>query len=321
MMPLLITSGEPAGIGPDLCLMMAHQNHNIVVAGDRNVLMQRAKMLGLDVTFEDYIPGSNVSASALRIWHMPVPAPVIPGVLNDANASAVISMLRQACNACLNRQFSGLVTAPVHKAHLQKVDKTFTGHTEFFQMICGSPPVVMMLANESFRVALVTTHLPLRAVPDAITIQKVKDVITTVFMGLKDDFGLASPRIAVAGLNPHAGEDGCLGFEEINVIRPALQELKSKGWDIEGPLPADTMFTQSGFDAFIAMYHDQGLAVFKYATFGKAANITLGLPIVRTSVDHGTALHLAGKGGISMGSMNVAVNMANQMIYARGDNL
>ena len=321
MKPLLITSGEPAGIGPDLCLLMAHQNHQVVVAGDRDVLMQRANMLNLNVRLEDYTPGNNVSSSAIRIWHMPFSASVTPGVLNDDNASAVISMLRQACEACLNRQFSGLVTAPVHKAHLQKVEPTFIGHTEFFQMICGTPQVVMMLADDALRVALVTTHLPLRAVPEAITVQKIKEVISIVYAGLKNDFGIASPRIGVAGLNPHAGENGCLGHEELDVIIPALQELKSKGWDIEGPLPADTMFTHSGFDAFIAMYHDQGLAVFKYATFGKAANITLGLPIVRTSVDHGTALNLAGTGLISVGSMNVAVNMANQMIYARGEYL
>jgi 4-hydroxythreonine-4-phosphate dehydrogenase len=319
MKPLLITSGEPAGIGPDLCLLMAHQNHNIVVAGDRNMLLHRAKLLNLDVTLEDYIPGNHVSSSSLRVWHMPLPSPATPGVLNDANAGAVISMLSQACEACLNRQFSGLVTAPVHKAHLQKVDATFTGHTEFFQMICGAPSVVMMLADDAFRVALVTTHLPLRAVPDALTIQKIKDVITTVYIGLQNDFALSSPRIAVAGLNPHAGENGCLGHEEIDIIVPALQQLKSKGWDIEGPLSADTLFMQTGFDAFIAMYHDQGLAVFKYATFGKAANITLGLPIIRTSVDHGTALNLAGTGKISVGSMNVAVNMAKKMVFSRGE--
>lgn len=319
MKPLLISSGEPAGIGPDLCVMIASQYQNVVVAGDRDVLIQRARLLNLQVEFEDYVPGNKLTTSSMKIWHMPMPSPVVPGILNDENAQAVLSMLRKTCEACLNKQFSALVTAPVHKAHLQKADAMFVGHTEFFQMVCRASNVVMMLADESFRVALVTTHLPLREVPNAITPQKLEEIIETVYKGLQKDFQIKKPHIAVAGLNPHAGENGCLGHEEQDIMIPIIHKLQKRGWNIEGPLSADTMFRRQGYDAFIAMYHDQGLSVFKYATFGNAANITLGLPMIRTSVDHGTALDLAGTGNISIGSMRVAFDMALKMVECRGE--
>lgn len=318
MKPILITSGEPAGVGPDLCLKIANQFPNVVIAGDKQVLRQRAELLNLELQFEDYRPDMQSVPNVLKIWHMPMVEPVVPGILNDANASSVLAMLRQACEACLRGEFSALVTMPVHKAHLQNAEPGFLGHTEFFQDICKAPRVVMMLADTLFRVALVTTHLPLRQVPDTITMEKVRAVVETVYTGLIQDFGISHPRIAMAGLNPHAGENGCLGSEELEVIIPALQQCRLMGWDVDGPMSADTMFVRKGYDAYIAMYHDQGLAVLKYATFGNAANISLGLPIVRTSVDHGTALELAGTGMARDGSLQVAIRIAEQMVKSRG---
>lgn len=318
MKPILITSGEPAGIGPDLCLKIANHCSNVVIAGDRRVFRERANVLNLNIDFEDYDPDKHFTFQGVKLWHMPMTVPVQAGILHEKNAENVLQMLRKGCEACLAGEFSALVTAPVHKAHLQKADPAFLGHTEFFQMLCKTSNVAMMLADTKFRVALVTTHLPLRAVPNAITMERIEAVIETIYWGLRRDFGIAEPRIAVAGLNPHAGENGCLGMEEIEVIFPAVQKLCERGWNIEGPMSADTMFVRPGFDAYVAMYHDQGLSVLKYATFGQAANITLGLPIVRTSVDHGTALELAGTGLASESSLKVAIEIAEQMVKSRG---
>ena len=306
--PIIVTSGEPAGIGPDICLEAAIQCPSIVLAGDLKVLAHRAKLLGKKVDLVPYEQG--VKTRAIQVLDFPCLEPVEVGVANFKNAKSVLQMLDDACRRCLNGEFSALVTAPVNKYILQKENRTFYGHTEFFQNICHSPEVVMMLADTKFRVALVTSHLPLRAVPDAITKHKIISVAQTVYRSLKVDFQIKHPRIALAGLNPHAGEQGILGVEEQEIIIPAVNELKGMGIDILGPLPADTMFIDKTYDAYIAMYHDQGLSVLKYATFGKAANISLGLPIIRTSVDHGTAFHLAGTGQASAQSLLTAIKIA-----------
>jgi 4-hydroxythreonine-4-phosphate dehydrogenase len=292
--PLLVSSGEPAGIGPDLCLALTECSIPLVVLADRQVLESRANILGKTLLCSDYVPGQRVTPRLghLTVLHVPCPEAVIPGQLNPRNASYVLQLLHEAVKVCSSNQFSALVTAPIHKANLNAAGIPFTGHTEFFAEQYQTE-VVMMLICEELRVALVTTHLPLRQVPDAITIPLVEQVISLLDQSLKRDFGIERPRIKVAGLNPHAGESGYLGQEELQVITPALHALKSKGLEVEGPLSADTLFTKANMkncDAFVAMYHDQGLPVLKYLGFHQAVNVTLGLPIIRTSVDHGTAL-------------------------------
>ena len=318
MKPLLVSSGEPAGIGPDLCLTLAGSDYPCVVLGDLTVLQERAKQLGLSINFESYQQGIEPTRALnhLTVLSIPTAVPVISGVLNPLNASYVINMLTLAVERCLLGEFSALVTAPVHKAIINQAGIAFTGHTEFLAQFCQVNTVVMMLACSAMKVALVTTHLPLRDVPDAITSTLLIDVITQLDKSLRLDFQVQSPKIRVAGLNPHAGEGGYLGREEIDVIEPALTTLKKIGIDVEGPFPADTMFTPSNAltcDAFVAMYHDQGLSVLKYAGFGEAVNVTLGLPIIRTSVDHGTALELAGTGLAHSGSLSAACEMAATM--------
>lgn len=322
MKPLLISSGEPAGIGPDLCLALAGYNVPLVVLGDQEVLAARAKELNYQVSFSEYKRGQVIETKKghLNVLSLSCSAPVQSGQLNPQNASYVIELLSLAAGLCGKGEFSGLVTAPVHKANINAAGFSFTGHTEFFADFYNVETVVMMLACSEMKVALVTTHLPLRDVPDAITSELIIHVISQLHQSMVRDFGINNPCIKVAGLNPHAGESGYLGREEIEIITPALNILKNQGMNVHGPMPSDTMFIKEHLkdcDAFVAMYHDQGLPVLKYAGFNEAVNVTLGLPVIRTSVDHGTALELAGKNLLDTGSMIAAVEMATQMAIAR----
>ena len=317
--PLVLTAGEPAGIGPDLCalLMRSPPAGRVVLLADREVLATRAARLGLPFDVPDYVPGSDAAISVLSL---PAAAPVRPGRVDPANAAYVLDTLRRAVAGCLAGEFAGLVTGPVHKGVINEAGYAFTGHTEFLAELTGTPRVVMMLAGGGMRVALATTHLPLREVADAITRESLADILRILHAGLKRDFGLAAPRILVAGLNPHAGEGGHLGREEIEVIGPVLESLRGAGMDLAGPLPADTLFQRKcldNADAVLAMYHDQGLPVLKHASFGEGVNVTLGLPMVRTSVDHGTALDLAGTGRADPGSLGVALETAWNMARHR----
>ena len=327
--PLAITSGEPAGIGPDLCLQLAQYGLPLVVLADKELMARRAKQLGLDVELLDYLPPSpeegrgegmpNNPAAApgqLRVLHVPLAAPVKAGQLNPANSRYVLELLTRATQGCQSGEFAGMVTAPVHKGVINDAGISFTGHTEFLAELTGAPLVVMMLAGGSMRVALATTHLPLREVADAITPELLEAVLRILRHDLQRRFGLANPRILVAGLNPHAGESGHLGREEIEVMIPVLDTLRAEGFNVSAPLPADTLFAAHRLkeaDAVLAMYHDQGLPVLKHASFGEGVNITLGLPIIRTSVDHGTALELAGTGKAEVGSLLEAIKVAREM--------
>jgi len=324
LQPLLLTPGEPAGIGPDLCLQWARQPERqpLVAVADSALLRDRARRLGLEVELFPWQPGeaAQCKAGVLSVWDLPGCGETTPGQLDPANSVYVLKTLERACDACLEGQAAGLVTAPVHKGVINEAGFAFSGHTEFLQARCGASQVVMMLATESLRVALVTTHLPLRDVSDAITADRLEAVIRTLHQGLQRDFGCPEPRIRVAGLNPHAGEGGHLGREETDVIEPVLERLRKQGLRLDGPLPADTLFTPhhlEGADAALAMYHDQGLPVLKYQGFGRAVNITLGLPIIRTSVDHGTALDLAGTGRADGGSLATAIALAANMAEHR----
>lgn len=306
---IAITSGEPAGIGPDICLALAERRFpaRLVVFGDRTLFAERARQLGCSFT-------------GLEIRHIPLRVAVQAGRLDAANAGYVLEMLDSALAGCRSGEFAALVTAPVHKGIINEAGIPFTGHTEYLAERTGTPRVVMMLAGAGLRVALATTHLPLRAVPDAITRDGLEATLRILAADLRHKFGIAQPRILVAGLNPHAGEDGHLGREEIEVIRPVVEKLRQEGMALVGPLPADTLFTPAvlnGSDAQLAMYHDQGLAVLKYAAFETGINVTLGLPIIRTSVDHGTALDLAGTGRASPTSLFAAVEAAIEMTRRR----
>jgi 4-hydroxythreonine-4-phosphate dehydrogenase len=317
--PLLISSGEPAGIGPDLCLALTDYDLPVVILGDQLVLEARAKQLNKKLHFIPYVSGQPIKHGSgyLTVLQVSCPDIVICGQLNPKNALYVVELLSLGATLCAQGEFSALITAPVHKANINAAGIPFTGHTEFFAQFYQVDTVVMMLACEQMKVALVTTHLPLRLVPDAITSSLIIKVIIQLSQSLINQFGIKSPRIKVSGLNPHAGESGYLGREEIEIITPALDILKKQGIDIQGPLPADTMFTQEHLkncDAFVAMYHDQGLPVLKYAGFNRAVNVTLGLPIIRTSVDHGTALDMAGKNSADSGSLLAAVHMAMYMV-------
>ena len=319
MKPMLVSSGEPAGIGPDICLALATSQLPIVVMGNKSLLMARAKQLKLDIVFHDYQEGAiPVALNQLTVLSIPCDATPIAGVLNSLNASYVLKMLTTGITRCISGEFSALITAPVHKGLLNEGGFLFTGHTEFLAEGCHVPNVVMMLACKAMRVALVTTHIPLKDVPQAITMDLLQKTIHIIHTSLQNDFGIKKPKLFVAGLNPHAGEGGHLGREEIDVIIPAITALQQQGIDVQGPYSADTMFTLTEpCDAFIAMYHDQGLAVLKYAGFGEAVNVTLGLPIIRTSVDHGTALSLAGKGAAKSTSLLAAADLAYNMVLQR----
>jgi len=323
MQPVIaITAGEPAGIGPDLVLDLAERAHRCrpVVIADRTLLAERAALLGRTVTLVDYRPDVTPPPGALEVRHVPLAAPSRPGRLDAANGRYVLATLDAAIDGCVAGEFAAMVTAPVHKGVINEAGVPFTGHTEYLAERTGTAKVVMMLAGGSLRVALATTHLPLRDVADAITPESLTEVIRILHHDLKSKFGFATPRILVAGLNPHAGEDGHLGREEIDVIAPVLEQLRAEGMDLVGPLPADTLFQPrllDHADAVLAMYHDQGLPVLKYASFGRGINITLGLPIIRTSVDHGTALELAGSGRAESGSLFEALTLAEQLAASR----
>ena len=307
--PIVVTSGEPAGIGPELCLQLAMRAWPVplVVLGDRDLLASRARMLGRDI-------------GGLNILHLPLAAPAIAGQPNVANAHYVLQLLDRALAGCVAGEFSAMVTAPVHKGIINDAGIAFTGHTEYLAEHTGTPRVVMLLAGAGLRVALATTHLALKDVPAAITQASLESTLRILHHDLQSKFGIVQPRILVAGLNPHAGEDGHMGREEIDVIIPMLNRLRAEGMQLAGPLPADTLFTKNvlaGSDAQLAMYHDQGLAVLKYAAFDEGINVTLGLPIIRTSVDHGTAFDLAGTGKASANSLFAAVDAAIDMTKRR----
>ena len=317
-----VTPGEPAGIGPDLCLLLAThaQPHPLIAITSRDLLVERAAQLGLAVGLLQVSPGAwpDVPAppGSLYVWDTPLAAPVVSGRLDKANAAFVLETLTRAGQGCLDGTFAGMITAPVHKGVINESGIAFSGHTEFLADLTHTRQVVMMLATRGLRVALVTTHLPLRDVADAVTPDRLERVTRILHADLRGKFGIDRPRILVCGLNPHAGEGGHLGREEIDVIEPTLARLRGEGMDLRGPLPADTLFTPKYLehcDAVLAMYHDQGLPVLKYKGFGAAVNVTLGLPIIRTSVDHGTALDLAGTGKVDTGSLQVALETAYQM--------
>ncbi len=320
---IILTSGEPAGIGPDLCIEIAARTWacDLIVAADIAFLRQRAQQLGKHF---DFSPVDSLRAThqpgTLRVLHRPVKQPVRSGQLDTANARYVLDLLDAACDGCLSGEYDAMVTAPVQKSVINDAGVAFSGHTEYLAERTGAPLPVMMLAADKLRVALATTHLPLASVSAAITPALLAQVLRILHHDLQQRFGIAKPRILVCGLNPHAGESGHLGREEIEVIAPVLSALRNDGLHLMGPVPADTAFTPHQLeqaDAVLAMYHDQGLPVLKYAGFGNAVNVTLGLPIVRTSVDHGTALSLAGSGKADAGSLVAALDMAIELAANR----
>ena len=323
---LVITPGEPAGIGPDIVIRLAQQTatDDWVVVADADCLQSRAQRLGLPLRLQEYQGPTSEAATrsqgSLRIIHQPCASPVQPGRLNPDNAHYVIQCLDTAIDGCLNGDFAAMVTGPVQKSVINDGGIAFSGHTEYLQQRCQVGQVVMLLASQKMRVALATTHIPLQAVASSITQEGLREVITILMTSLRDQFNIAQPKLIVSGLNPHAGEGGHLGREEIETIIPALNELRQQGMDIVGPLPADTMFSPTNLasaSAFLAMFHDQGLPVLKATSFGEAANITLGLPIIRTSVDHGTALDLAGTDQVDIGSLLYAIHSARDLVRAK----
>jgi 4-hydroxythreonine-4-phosphate dehydrogenase len=319
---IVLTPGEPGGIGPDLILGLAAQSWpvELVVVADPALLNERAALLGLKVQLQPYqadLPAQPQGQGTLTVLEVPLIAPAVAGELQVANGPYVLATLARAAEGALNGEFAALVTGPVHKGIINEAGVSFSGHTEFFAEQAGCDQVVMMLATEGLRVALATTHLPLKDVAAAITPDSLTRTIQILHQDLQQQFGIAQPRIYVCGLNPHAGEGGHMGREEIDVIEPVLATLRTQGIDLVGPLPADTLFQDKYLrdaDAVLAMYHDQGLPVLKYKGFGRAVNITLGLPFIRTSVDHGTALDLAGKGKADMGSLLTALHQAIDMV-------
>jgi 4-hydroxythreonine-4-phosphate dehydrogenase len=319
---IALTPGEPAGIGPDLCVQLAQQTHDmeLVAICDPDLLKARASQLGLPLTLRTFNPDENPAATpAGECCVLPVKlyAPAQAGILNNENARYILDTLDEAIAGCRSGLFDAMVTGPVHKAIINDAGIPFSGHTEYIAAATHTGHVVMMLASEELRVALVTTHVPLSQVSALITTERLQRTARILHRDLVKRFGIATPRIKVCGLNPHAGENGHLGREELDIMIPALATLRDEGMLIEGPFPADTVFTTTsiaGCDAILAMYHDQGLPVLKHASFGRAINVTLGLPIIRTSVDHGTALELAGSGQADVGSLNTAIDYARDMI-------
>ena len=320
MQPLAITPGEPAGIGPELVVALAQLPALCpwVVVADPQLLTARARLLGLPLR----IAATGASGDGVVVVHeVPLAAPSVPGSLDARNAGYVLATLERAAAGCAAGEFSGLVTGPVHKGVVAGAGHAFTGHTEWLQARFGGAPVVMLLVAQTLRVALLTTHVALAAVPALVTAARLGALLEVLIDGLQRGFGIAQPRILCAGLNPHAGEGGYLGREEIDVIAPELARWRERGYCVEGPLPADTLFTPQMLrraDAVLAMYHDQGLPVLKHVGFGNAVNVTLGLPIVRTSVDHGTALDIAGTGTADGGSLRAALELAWTMVGRRG---
>jgi len=321
---IALTPGEPAGIGPDLCVQLAARGGEaeLVAVADPVVLEQRAAALGLALTLRPWDPTHPPAPrppGELTILPVPASAAVRAGHIDTCNARYVLDTLDHAIDGCLDGRFDAMVTGPVHKGAINDGGVPFTGHTEYLAERTGASDVVMMLAAPGLRVALLTTHLPLSAVPGAVTAGRLQRVLAVLHRELRTRFGLSRPRILVCGLNPHAGEGGHLGREEIDIIAPTLEHLRTAGMNLLGPLPADTLFTPRHLehaDAVLAMYHDQGLPVLKYMGFGRAVNITLGLPIIRTSVDHGTALDLAATGRADAGSLEAAVATAIHMALA-----
>lgn len=319
MKPIYITSGEPAGIGADICLALSQFNSErpLVVLASKALLQQRAQQLGQKVELLNYEQQSTPAlAGQLYVKHIGLAAPVVAGQLNALNAPYVLAQLTEAARACMTGEAAGVVTAPVQKSVINEAGIAFSGHTEFFQEYANVPRVVMMLATQQLRVALVTTHLPIKDVAAAVTKERLIQILDILIDDLKTKFAIKNPKILVCGLNPHAGEGGYLGREEIEVIEPVLAQYRAKGIDVGHALPADTLFQPKYLkdaDAVLAMYHDQGLPVLKSQGFGEAVNITLGLPFIRTSVDHGTALDLAGSGKASSSSLIVATSLALQL--------
>ncbi|MFH0266049.1 4-hydroxythreonine-4-phosphate dehydrogenase PdxA [Vibrio rumoiensis] len=320
---LVITAGEPAGIGPDLVLALSQYDwpHQLIICADKEMLAERAHQLGIEVQLLDYdsaLPAQVQQKGQLYVEHIAVSQPVVAGQLNEANGHYVLQTLERACQGSMSGEFDAIVTGPVHKGVINRAGVAFSGHTEFFAERSNTPLVVMMLATEGLRVALVTTHIPLAYVSQAVTAERLESIIRILHADLVNKFGIDKPNIYVCGLNPHAGEDGCLGREEIETITPTLDKMRQQdGMDLVGPLPADTIFNQKYLekaDTVLAMYHDQGLPVLKYKGFGNSVNITLGLPFIRTSVDHGTALDLAGTGNADIGSFLTAITHALQLV-------
>jgi 4-hydroxythreonine-4-phosphate dehydrogenase len=317
---LAVTSGEPAGIGPDICLKLAENppaDAEVVILGDPALLAARGERPGGRRDLPAHDPASAPVARHVSLCAETLGRRPRPGQPESANASYVLNLLRRAAGGCQTGEFDAMITAPVHKGIINAAGIAFSGHTEFLAELTGANWPVMMLATDTLRVALATTHLPLADVPAAITAERLTQVLTELDGDLRARFAIDAPRILVCGLNPHAGEGGYLGREELNVMEPCLDAMRARGLDVLGPLPADTLFTPRHLedaDAVLAMYHDQGLPVLKYAGFGRAVNVTLGLPIVRTSVDHGTAFDLAGTGKAGSGSLRAAVDMALDIV-------
>lgn len=327
---ILVTAGEPAGIGPDLIIKLSQirHNHDLTIIGDPDLLKERAQLLStpldiVTVTNPD-TPHTLANHKALKILPVKLKTPALPGTLDIRNANYVLDILDVASRECLTKHYDAVVTTPIQKSVINDAGITFSGHTEYFAKQCGDLLPVMLLACPGLRVALVTTHLALRDVPDAITTERVESVIRIVINEMNDRFGIKAPRITVCGLNPHAGEGGHLGSEEITAITPVIEGFVNQGHAVSGPLPADTAFRpeqRQQTDVFISMYHDQGLPVLKSLGFGEAVNITLGLPIIRTSVDHGTALELAGTGKAQCQSLLAAIDMADDLACHQANQL
>ncbi|MGG5573958.1 4-hydroxythreonine-4-phosphate dehydrogenase PdxA [Vibrio diazotrophicus] len=320
---IVVTAGEPAGIGPDLVLALSKEDwtHQIVVCADKNMLAERATALGINVELLDYnaeLTPQPQKAGILVVDHIATTAPVVAGQLDEQNGHYVLKTLERAALGCMNNEFDAIVTGPVHKGVINRAGVAFSGHTEFFAEQSNTPLVVMMLATEGLRVALVTTHIPLAYVSKAVTSERLEKIIHILHKDLVEKFAIEQPTIYVCGLNPHAGEDGVLGREEIDTITPTLEKLRQQdGINLIGPLPADTIFNDKYLqkaDAVLGMYHDQVLPVLKYKGFGRSVNITLGLPFIRTSVDHGTALDLAATGRADIGSFRTALAQAIELV-------
>ena len=319
---LAVTSGEPSGVGSELCARLPERKWpaHLVTVGDAELIEERLERVGHALVVRPWEPGMPPEAGIFDVLHCPLNCPALVGKPNPENAAYVLKTLDRALDGCTKGVFDGIITAPVHKGVICDAGVLFSGHTEYLADKTGTPLVVMMLVGGGMRVALATTHLPLVDVPKALTPERLTRIIEILHHDLRASFGLSQPRIFVAGLNPHAGEGGHIGREEINTIAPVLEHLRAQGMKLTGPLPADTLFTPQKLkeaDAVLAMYHDQGLPVLKHASFGNGVNVTLGLPIIRTSVDHGTALDLAGTGKADPGSLFAAVELAIDMVKAR----